>query len=302
MLIKMMISIGASSGIAAIFVSPVTGIAFAIEIIAYQFIKQYIGYVILASFVAFSVGIYYLDPIVFLHSQGRIFNFNQLKINALFIPFITLFVYLYLFMKKRLLSFVGFEIDKNFSKYRNHFFALIGGGVIGTILLLEPQAAFSGHTLILNLINSDKMIPLTVIFSIVFLRIVGTTVAIYANAVGGVFLPLMTIGALVGYGYAELLLKYTSMGAEPFYFAAVGAAVFMGVTMKLPLTAVIMALETTFDYNVVIATGVSVVLVEYFSQLYFTIQRRNVTKVDRVVQKVEKEEEGDKVKEKDCRE
>jgi len=76
------------------------------------------------------------------------------------------------------------------------------------------------------------------------------------------------------------------MGAVPFYFAAVGAAVFMGVIMKLPLTAIILALETTFDYNVVIATGVSVVLVEYFSQLYFTIQRRNVTKVDRAVQKV----------------
>jgi len=289
MLIKMMISVGASAGIAAIFVTPVTGIAFAIEIIAYQFIKQYIGYVILASFVAFSVGIYFLDPIVFLHSQGRMFDFSQLKVNALFIPFITLFVYLYLFMKKRLLSFVGFEVVKNFSKYRNHFFALIGGGVIGTILLLEPQAAFSGHTLILSLINSDKMIPLTVIFTIVFLRIIGTTVAIYANAVGGVFLPLMTIGALVGYGYAELLQEYTSMTAEPFYFAAVGAAVFMGVTMKLPLTAVILALETTFDYNVVIATGVSVVLVEYFSQLYFSIQRRNVTRADKVQKTMEKE-------------
>jgi CIC family chloride channel protein len=113
------------------------------------------------------------------------------------------------------------------------------------------------------------------------LRIIGTTVAIYANAVGGIFLPLMSIGALVGYGYAELLMNFTSINAEPFYFAAVGAAVFMGVIMKLPLTAVILALETTFDYNVVIATGVSVVLVEYFSQLYFTIQRRNVTRVDR---------------------
>ena len=34
-----MISVGASSGIAAIFVSPITRMAFAIENIAYQFIK-----------------------------------------------------------------------------------------------------------------------------------------------------------------------------------------------------------------------------------------------------------------------
>jgi len=281
MLVKMMISIGASSGIAAIFVSPVTGIAFAVEIIAYQFIKQYIGYLILASFVAFSVGIYFLEPIVFLHSQGRGFDFMQLAPQVLFIPFVTLFVYFYLFLKKRVLRFVDLEIFNTFSRYRNYIFALIGGSVIGTILVIEPHAAFSGHTLVLSLINSDEMIPVKTIFMILILRIIGTTVAIYANAVGGIFLPLMSIGALVGYGYAELLSTFTSIAAEPFYFAAVGAAVFMGVIMKLPLTAAILALETTFDYNVVIATGVSVVLVEYLSQLYFTIQRRNVTRADR---------------------
>jgi len=70
MLIKMMISVGASSGIAAIFVSPLTGIAFAVEHIAYQFIKQYIGYLILASVIAFAVSINFLNPIAFMHSTS----------------------------------------------------------------------------------------------------------------------------------------------------------------------------------------------------------------------------------------
>jgi len=281
MLVKMMLSIGASSGIAAIFVTPITGVAFAVELIAYQFIKQYIGYLILASFVAFSVGIYFLEPIVFLHSQGRLFNFHNLLSHILFLPFITLFIYFYLFLKKRVLNFIDLEIFNKLSFYRNYIFALIGGGVIGTILLLQPEAAFSGHALVLSLINSQNTIPLSIIFSTIVLRIIGTSVAIYANAVGGIFLPLMSIGALVGYGYAELMTVYVDFNVEPFYYAAVGASVFMGVIMKLPLTAVVLALETTFDYNVVIATGVSVVLVEYFSQIYFTIQRRNVTRIER---------------------
>ncbi len=159
MLVKMMISIGASSGIAAIFVSPMTGIAFAVEIIAYQFIKQYIGYLILASFVSFSVAIYYLDPIVFLHSQGRGFDFSLLLPHLIFLPFITLFVYFYLFLKKRVLSFVEWELFYSFARYRNYLFALIGGILIGTILMVEPRAAFSGHTLVLGLINSDEMNP-----------------------------------------------------------------------------------------------------------------------------------------------
>ncbi len=277
MLVKMMISVGASSGIAAVFVSPITGMAFAVENIAYQFIKQYITYLILASVIAFAVSINYLEPILFLHSTGRHIDNEYLLANLMFIPFITAFVYFYLFLKQRLLHMVDLELFKKFSRYRNHIFALIGGSVVGTVLLIEPHAAFSGKEVVMHLINTKQTIPLYFIFAVIILRIIGTTVAIYSNAVGGIFLPLMSIGALIGYSFAEFF-SMVHFPVEPFYFAAIGAAVFMGVLMKLPLTAVILAMETTFDYNVVIATGISVVLVEYLSNLYFHIRRRNATK------------------------
>ena len=284
MLIKMMISVGASSGVAAIFVSPLTGIAFAVEHIAYQFIKQYIGYLILASVIAFAMSIHFLEPIVFQHSLGRTFNNEYIIANLIFIPFITFFIYFYLFFKKKLLHFIDLEIFKNMSRYRNHIFALIGGSTVGTILLIEPHAAFSGKTIVMHLINQQTHISLWFIIMIITLRIIGTTVSIYANAVGGVFLPLMSIGALVGYAFGELLSMY-HFPIEPFYFAAIGASVFMGVIMKLPLTALVLSVETTFDYNVVVATGVSVVLVEYFSNLYFDIKKKYVTKAEKVDKK-----------------
>ena len=284
MLIKMMISVGASSGVAAIFVSPVTGIAFAIENIAYQFIKQYIGYVILGSVIAFSISAKFLDSISFHTSLGKSIDYHYIVPILLFIPFITAFVYLYLFLKNRLLHFVDLEIFKKFHTYRNFIFSLIGGSAIGTILLIEPHAAFSGKEIVMHLINYKENIPFLFIFIIIILRIIGTTVSIYANAVGGLFLPLMSIGALVGYGYGELITQVHHLPLEPFFFAAVGAAVFMGVLMKLPLTAVVLALETTFDYNVVVATGVSVILVSYFSNLYFDIRKKYVTKADKIVE------------------
>ncbi len=276
MLIKMMISVGASSGIAAIFVSPITGMAFAIENIAYQFIKQYVTYLILASVIAFAISLNYLEPIIFQHSTGRRLDLSYIYANLLFIPFITAFVYFYLFLKQRLLHFIDLELFKKFSRYRHHIFALIGGSVVGTVLLIEPHAAFSGKAVVMYLMNAQSSIPLYFILGIIVLRIIGTTVAIYSNAVGGIFLPLMSIGALIGYGFAEAF-SMVHFPVEPFYFAAIGAAVFMGVLMKLPLTAVILAMETTFDYNVVIATGISVVLVEYLSNIYFHIRRRTAT-------------------------
>ena len=281
MLIKMVISVGASSAIAAIFVSPLTGIAFAVEHIAYQFLKQYIGYLILGSVIAFAISINFLEPIYFKHSVGRSLDKSFFLVNLIFIPYITIFVYIYLFLKKRVLHFIDFEIFKNASKYRNYIFAIIGGSTVGTILLIEPHAAFSGKDVVIYLINHNSPIPLALIFTVLFLRIIGTTISIYSNAVGGLFLPIMSIGAIVGYSFGEILSNYHII-SEPFYFAAIGAAVFMGVIMKLPLTAVVLALETTFDYNVVVATGISIVIVEYISSLNFNINRRNVTKADKL--------------------
>jgi len=286
MLVKMMISVGASSGIAAIFGTPITGIAFAIENIAYQFFKQYIGYVILSSVIAFAVASQYLEIITFKYSIGRAIKYDYITPILIFIPFITLFIYFYLFMKKNLLHFIDMKMFKTFPAYRNYFFALLGGSVIGTILLIEPQAAFSGKEMVMDLMNSDKHISLVLILTIITLRIIGTTTSIYANAVGGVFLPLMSIGALVGYGFAEAIILIYPFPVEPFYFAAIGASVFMGVLMKLPLTAVVLSLETTFDYNVVIATGICVVLVTYLSNLYFDIRKNYSTRADKV-QRVE---------------
>lgn len=76
--------------------------------------------------------------------------------------------------------------------------------------------------MVIHLINYENHIPILFIFMIIMLRIIGTTVSIYANAVGGVFLPLMSIGALVGYGYGELITQIHHLPLEPFFFAAVG--------------------------------------------------------------------------------
>ena len=281
MFIKMLISVGASAGIAAIFVSPLTGISFAVEYMAYQFLKRYIGYLIVSSVIAFSISANLLESLYFSHSVGRSLNIHYILSNAIFIPYITFFVYFYLILKKRMLHFIDLEIFKNASKYRNYIFSLIGGGTIGTILLIEPHAAFSGREVVTYLINNSKHISLYFIYLVLVLRIIGTTVSIYANAVGGLFLPVMSIGALAGYGYGEILSQF-HLSAQPFYFAAIGAAVFMGVIMKLPLTAVVLSLETTFDYNVVIATGVIVVFVSYLSSLKFDIRHRYMGRADKI--------------------
>ena len=261
-MIRVMLSVGASSGIAAIFVSPLTGIAFALENIAYTLIKSYMGYMILASVLALAVAINFLDPMQFDYSSGKALQFKYLYLDFIFIFVMLFFVYIYFILKDNILHFVNsFLLDK-YKKHRNLIFALIGGGTIGTLLLISPYAVFSGHELVNQLINDNVHVSLVFIVLIIFLRIIATTVSIYANAIGGLFITLMSVGALIGYAFAEVMM-YFGFQVEPFYYAAIGASAFMGVVMELPLTAVILALETTYDYNVVISAGILVSIVSF---------------------------------------
>jgi len=268
-MLKVFLSIGASSGIAAIFVSPITGIMFAIENIAYDFVKSYAGYLILGSIISFSIAWQFLDPLIFNYSMGKFIEYKYIFSSVFFIPIVTFFLYLYLAFKDRFLNYLNKKIT---SPYKNWLFAVGGGLSIGTIMLISPYAVFSGHELVTILINNSLHIPIYFIFIIVVLRIVATALSIYANAVGGVFIALMSIGALIGYGYGEMLISF-NVQIEPFYYAAIGSAVFMGVNMKLPLTAVVLALEVTYDYNVVIPTGIIVVLTSYLVSLKFDIKK-----------------------------
>jgi len=222
-LLRISLSIGASSGIAAIFVSPITGIMFAIENLAYNFVRDYAWYLIFGGVSAFSVAVYFLNPLIFEYSSGKFLEYRYIFGSLLFIPVITFFIYFYLWLKDRVLRFLNFELIKKFEKYKNYIFALIGGVVIGTILLISPFAAFSGHELVEELMNNKFHLPLSLIFIIIVLRIIAMAVSMYANAVGGIFIALMSVGALVGYGFAEVLISF-GLNIEPFYFAAIGAA------------------------------------------------------------------------------
>lgn len=272
-LMRISLSIGASSGIASIFVSPVTGIMFAIENIAYGFVKNYAGYLITSSVLAFSIASYFLESLIFVYSTGKTLDYHYLYATIFFIPVVTIFVYLYLGLRDKIFHFLKNKIEKKIFPYKNIIFPIITGGIIGTVLLISPYGAFSGHDVVKILINDSFHVPLLTILIIILLRIIATTISLYANAVGGIFITLMSIGSLIGYGFGEVINSFFVWNMESFYFAAIGAATFMGVIMRLPLTAIVLSLEITYDYNVIVPTGLTVVLVTYLASLRFSLKK-----------------------------
>jgi len=272
-LLKVVISVGASSGIAAVFVSPITGALFALETVAYTVLKEFVGFTLLGSFTAFLVSLYFLEPIVFSYSIGKRIDPDYVLSILLFIPAILSALYAYLALRDRLLGYLSsFASEKLTRAQRAILVSLVGGVTVGTLLKVSPYAGFSGHEVVFALINSSAHFPLATLLSLALLRIVANAVSLYANAVGGLFVTLMSIGALVGYAFGEIL-KLFNFSVEPFYFAAIGGAVFVGVVMRIPLTAVVLALEITYDYNVVVPTGLIVAVASLATSAVFELRK-----------------------------
>ena len=272
-LLKVAIGVGASSGIAAVFVSPITGILFAVENVAYRLIRDFIGFMIIGSFSAFLLALSFLTPLIFQFSTGKEVRVDYIGLLLLFIPVLTLSIYIYLLLRDRALFYLNSLATEKLSPFqRTLVISLVGGLTVALLLKISPFAGFSGHEVVESLINGRFHIPLLSLVLLVFLRIVANAVSLYANAVGGLFVTLMSIGALVGYGFGEWA-KGFGLNVEPFYFAAIGAAVFVGVVMKIPFTAVVLALETTYDYNVVISVGIAVSIVGFMTGAVFDIRK-----------------------------
>ncbi len=133
--------------------------------------------------------------------------------------------------------------------------------------LISFSAISTGHELILELISVRT--PLLILIALLLVR---STLTLFANSnrvTGGIFLPLMAIGALLASIIATLLDKLIGLDAS--YYTVIiilGIVACIAGMMKMPLTAIVFAVEALSCYDnvifVIIAAGVAFVITEIF--------------------------------------
>lgn len=236
---KLLLVAGAAAGVAAIFKAPLTGIVFALEV-PYQedlarrallpaSISAAASYVVFASIAG-------TEPILPVAGQPP-FNLVDLGgaaavglvcgiLARLFVAIIT--------MAKRLTA-TG----------RPYLRAVSAGVVLGTIVLLgsavpggDGLTLGPGYEAIRWSLDPDR--SLWAIVALGTLRVAGTGAAIAGGGVGGLFIPLVVQGALVGRTVGGVVgVGDTSL------FPLVGMAAFLGAGYRVPLAAVVFVAEST---------------------------------------------------------
>lgn len=144
------------------------------------------------------------------------------------------------------------------------------GATTGLVAWYFPTVVGGGHSVAENVLSGSMSL---VAAPLVFLLRFGLTVSSYGvGAAGGIFAPLLALGALLGSGVGSVAHELMpNIVAEPGMFAVVGMAAYFTAIVRAPLTGVLLITEMTGSYEqmlpLLISSFCAYAIAEYFKDV-----------------------------------
>lgn len=234
---------GAGAGLAAAFNAPLAGVVFVLEelqkslspavltcvmgaCVAADFVsKEILGVAPVFQFADISpLPLAYYPIIIILGAAcgviGKIFNLSILKLQDLYA-----------------------KIPKKLSVYKPVLPFLI----VGVVGFFFPSILGGGHDLIIEI--GSAQIQLSWILILIAAKLMFTSICYGSGVPGGIFLPLLVIGALIGKGFGIIS---SGLGMENIYeinFLILGMAAFFTGVVRAPVTGSILITEMTGSFH-----------------------------------------------------
>ena len=141
--------------------------------------------------------------------------------------------------------------------------ASIGGLLVGAIAMWLPVIAGNGYEPLNGILDSGM--ALSGVGLLVTAKIVATSGSVASGIPGGIFTPMLLVGAALGSGWSDTLTTISGVPANSGSYALVGMAATTAASIHAPLTAAVMIFELSGDYPIalplilatIVATAVS---------------------------------------------
>jgi len=253
---RIAVAVGIGSGIGAIFKAPFGGAILAAEILyLHDFEVEALVPSFVASVVAYSLfgTVYGWQPIF---EGGGQYVFTN-PVSLIFYGFLGVLCGLMGIVYVK--SFYGAKAFFDGLKIPNVFKPAIGGAALGLIGMFVPHVLGTSYGWLQKVILGDfTAIPVILVFAIIFLKIIATSLTVGSGGSGGVFAPALVIGGMIG---AATWLIFHSLGivpeASPAPYVIIGMMAFFGGVGKVPIAVIIMVSEMTGSYNLIVPSMLS---------------------------------------------
>ena len=154
------------------------------------------------------------------------------------------------------------------AKIPRPFHPVMGGLCLGIVALWLPQILGVGYETIESMLQ-DVQFPLSLVVSLLVMKLLMTALSFGSGFVGGVFAPALFLGASLGTMYGKVLALVPMLHdyiASPPAYAMVGMAAVLAASVRAPLTSILLLFELTHDYRIVLplmtAVGLSIWLID----------------------------------------
>ncbi|MCG1013265.1 ClC family H(+)/Cl(-) exchange transporter [Tepidanaerobacter sp. GT38] len=240
---KYLITCGASAGLAAAFNAPLAGVIFALE----ELHKNFSPVVLVPTMISSLVSAF-LSQRFF--GQKPIFNITGITILShryyLYIIILGIITGLFGLLFNSMLLKTQELFKKSITKQElKPVIPLLLAGVLGFYL---PQVLGGGSPLIDSMVNGD--ITLRLVIALFVAKFLFTMVSYGSGVPGGIFLPLLVLGALTGNFFGMVLTNLIDL--DPIYiknFIILAMAGFFSAIVKAPITGSILITEMTGNFN-----------------------------------------------------
>ncbi|MGT2935661.1 ClC family H(+)/Cl(-) exchange transporter [Streptococcus castoreus] len=252
---RVLIASGAAAGLSAAFNAPIAGLLFVVEEIYHHFSRLIWITALVASLVAnfISLNIFGLRPVLAMPKAIPFLGLNQYWLLLLLGIFLGCLGYLYeviILDFNKVYVFLG-----KWLHLPTYFYGIIMVIIILPIGYYFPQLLGGGHGLILTL--SHQQFPLLTLLLYFGIRFIISMFSYGSGLPGGIFLPILTLGALAGLLFGQAAHQLGVLDSKFLVlFLVLGMAGYFAAISKAPLTGMILVTEMVGDLKPLMAIAV----------------------------------------------
>jgi len=262
-----LVACGAAGGIAATFNAPIAGAIFAMEVILGRLHTLYFGAVVISAVIADVIAqAFEGDVRAFAVPAYRLVDPREL------------FLYALLGLLAAVLS-VGFsrglyamEDLWDAVPVPEYLKPALGGAALGVVGILAfkadgfPRIFGVGYGTITD--AALGRLALEVTLSLLFLKVLATSLTLGSGGSGGVFAPSLFMGAMLGSSFGQVANGlFPEVTAPSGAYALVGMSAFFAGAAHAPVSAILVLFEMTHDYAIILPLMLATVISTLVSRL-----------------------------------
>jgi CIC family chloride channel protein len=244
---RVLMAAGAGAGLATAFGAPIAGAVFVIEELVRRFETRIAVAALGASTTAMIVARLFLGDAP--EFQVATLPYPDPQAHGLFLILGIVAGFVAVAYNKSILGAIG--IAQKLDGYAIEVRAAVVGAAVGVLAWFAPALVGGGESL--TQLTLDGQFAAVTLAAVFILRFVLGPVSYAARTPGGLFAPILILGAQLGLLFAgAAAAALPSLGASPNAFAVVGMAALVTGIVRAPVTGIVLITEMTGSFTMLL--------------------------------------------------